>query len=491
MTEIIRVSKFNDVHIKLHCDSGIAYELNEYFTFNVPGAKFSPAFKNKVWDGKIRLFHLMRQTIYSGLLEQVKQFAADRGYEVEYNDLSDFGEDVFPLAAANEHALKCELPFDVRDYQLDAFAHAIRKKRAILLSPTASGKSLIIFLIATFLVAKKVLLIVPNVGLVHQMAADFESYGCPPDIIHKIFSGQEKASERSFIYISTWQSIYKLPKTWFSKFGVVIGDEVHQFKAKSLVGIMENLTACPYRFGFTGTLDGTETNKLVLEGLFGPVKAVTTTSELMEKKTVADLKIKGIVLSYNDEVRKTFARAKPKIDYTTEVQYLTRSKQRNKFLINLASSLKNNTLLLFHYVDHGKMLYQALKDANPERSIFLVYGKVEGEEREEIRRYIEENENVLLLASYKTMSTGTNIPSLENVIFASPSKSRVRVLQSTGRVLRKSETKHNATLYDIADDISWKSFRNHTVKHFSERIEMYNQEKFDYKIYTVKLGENV
>jgi superfamily II DNA or RNA helicase len=382
-----------------------------------------------------------------------------------------------------------ELPFEVRDYQHEAFIHAVRKKRAILLSPTASGKSLIIFLLASYFISKKILLIVPNVGLVHQMASDFEEYGCPPDIIHKIFSGQEKANDRSFIYISTWQSIYKLPNKWFDKFGVVIGDEVHLFKAKSLVGIMEKLVNCPYRFGFTGTLDGTQTNELVLEGLFGPVKVVTTTSELMEKKTVANLSIKAIVLSYNDDVRAVFAKSKP--DYAAEIQYLTKNRQRNKFLINLVSSLKDNTLLLFQHIEHGKMLYQAIKELNPNRSVFLVYGKVEGEEREEIRRYIEENENVILLASYKTTSTGVNIPSLANVIFGSPSKSRVRVLQSTGRVLRKSGTKQHATLYDVADDISRKSFQNHTIKHFAERIDMYNQEMFDYKIYTVKLGENV
>lgn len=485
MTEIIRVTKYNDVHIKLHCDSGVAFEISEYFTFNVPGAKFTPAYKNKVWDGKIRLFHLMRGTLYAGLLSSVLDFAKDRDYEIEYDNPNDFAEDVFPDKAALDFIKTLELPYEVRDYQLEAFVHAVRKKRAVLLSPTASGKSLMIYLLATFLVSKKILIIVPNIGLVHQLAADFINYGCPEHLIHKIFAGQDKDTSAVFT-ITTWQSIYQLPKAWFDKYGVVIGDEAHQFKAKCLVEIMEKLVDCEYRYGFTGTLDGTQTNKLVLEGLFGPVKQVTTTAKLMSEGTVAELKIKALVLSYTEELRRMLAKSKP--EYKDELTYIVQNKERNKFIVNLTTSLDNNTLLLFNYVQHGKMLYDSIKAQNPGRDVFIVYGKIEGEEREEIRKYVETSSNAIIVASYKTFSTGINIPNLHNVIFGSPSKSRIRVLQSIGRGLRTSKDKLNASLYDIADDFSWKSYKNHTIRHFSERVQMYNQEKFEYKIYTIKLG---
>ena len=484
MTEIIRVTKFNDVYIKLHCDSGIAHELSEYFTFTVPGAKFSPAYKNKMWDGKIRLFHLMRGTLYMGLMDSVHRFAKERDYIIEFDNPNDFAENEFSVATAKKFIEGLDLPHQVRDYQLEAFIHAVRKRRTLLLSPTASGKSLIIFLLSTFFVMKKVLIVVPTLGLVHQMASDFVSYGCPADMIHKIHGGQDKDTDARFV-VTTWQSVYELPKQWFDQFGVVIGDEAHQFKSKSLVGIMEKLLNCKYRFGFTGTLDGTLTNKLVLEGLFGAVKQVTTTAELMENKTVANLKIKSLVLSYEDEARQLLA--KGKTTYVDEIQYLTNNKARNKFLTNLVSSLENNTLLLFNLIDHGKLLENSLREMNPGKDIFLVYGKVEGEEREEIRKYVEEHANVIVVASYKTFSTGVNIQNLHNVVFGSPSKSRIRVLQSVGRGLRKNEFKLDATLYDIADDLSWKSYKNHTIKHFADRIQMYNQEKFDYKIYTIKL----
>ncbi len=489
MSEIIRVTKFNDVHIKLHCDASVAYELNEYFTFSVPGARFTPAFKNKMWDGKIRLFHLMRQTLYVGLLDKVKQFATDRGYQVEYDKPNEFASANFTLQDAQQHVTDIDLTLQPRDYQYEAFVHAVRKKRAVMISPTASGKSLIIYLLTTHLIGKKILIIVPTTGLVHQMASDFEDYGCPPDLIHKIFSGQEKDTD-AHITITTWQSIYQLPAKWFSKYGCVIGDEAHTFKAKCLVSIMEKLTTCEYRYGFTGTLDGTQTNKLVLEGLFGPVKVVTTTAELMEQKTVAQMNIKAIVLNYTDEARKLFANRKPKAAYKDELMYLLRNKERSQFIANLVSSLKNNTLLLFNNIDHGRMLQQLIQANKPDQEVFFVFGGVEGEEREEIRKYVEVNKNVVVVASYKTFATGTNIKNLHNVVFGSPSKSRVRVLQSIGRGLRTSNEKSEAVLYDVADDLSWKSYQNHTIKHFSERIQMYNQEKFDYKIFTVQLKES-
>lgn len=486
MTEIIRIRKLNDVHLKIECDSGISFEIGEHFTFNVPGAKFSPAYKNKLWDGKIRLFHLMRGTLYVGLLSHLVKFAAERDYTIEYDNPNDFGEDIFSHNAALEFIKTLDLPHEVRDYQLSSFINAVRRKRALFVSPTASGKSLIIFMLAAYLIQHKVLVIVPTIGLVHQMASDFVSYGCPEDLIYKIYGGQEK-STNAFITITTWQSIYQQPNTWFKQYGVVVGDEAHQFKAKSLVDIMENMTSCQYRFGFTGTLDGTQTNKLVLEGLFGPAEQVTTTAELMSANKVAQLNIKSIVLSHDDATRQMFANTKNKLLYKDEIRFLVKSKARNKFLINLVSSLKNNTLLLFNFIEHGKLLFDAIKDANPNRQVFLVYGMVEGEEREAVRKYAEENTDVIIVASYKTFSTGINIPSLENVVFGSPSKSRVRVLQSIGRALRLNDQKLSAKLYDVADDISWKSYKNISIRHFAERIQMYNQEKFEYNIYTINL----
>lgn len=481
---MIQIERINDVHIKVHCESDIAQELSEYFTFAVPGARFSPAYRNKMWDGKIRLFNLMTRLIYGGLESYIFQFGKEREYEVEYVG-GRGGDTNFSLVEAKEfiEGLK-SLTLQPRDYQLEAFVHAVRKKRALLLSPTASGKSLIIYLLSRLYKSStdKVLIIVPTTSLVHQMASDFVSYGCKEEWIHKIFSGQEKLSETPFV-ITTWQSIYKMPKPWFSQFNCVIGDEAHLFKAKSLTSIMSKLTNCPYKFGFTGTLDGSQTHKLVLEGIFGAVKKVTTTAELIEQKHLSSFKIKAIVLQYDEDIRKQ----QKGVDYQDEIAFINSYPARNTFITKLVRSLEGNTLVLFKNIDHGKALYSLLESSTQNRKLFYVDGDVDGIIREDVRKSIEEENNGIIVASLGTFSTGVNIKNLHNIVFASPSKSRVKTLQSIGRGLRLGNNKQEATLYDIVDDIAWKSKKNYTLQHFYERVKMYDEEKFEYKVYNVEL----
>lgn len=478
--EKITVRKLNEVHMRLDCEPGIMMEAAAYFTFDVPGAKFSPAYRNKVWDGKIRLLNTLTGLLYCGLLSQLEQFCKSRDYELELD--GEFGDAEFSVVEAEAFIKKLEPKHAPRDYQIDAFVHGVRKRRALLLSPTGSGKSLIIYLLACYY-RSKTLIIVPTTSLVHQMASDFEDYGLPKGMVHKIMSGEQKDTDKPFV-VSTWQSIYKLPKKWFQQFNVVIGDEAHLFKAKSLTSIMSAMDTCKYRFGFTGTLDGTQTHKLVLEGLFGAVRKVTTTADLMEKKHLAELSIKALVLRYPEVTRRAMCKA----EYQAEMDFLVRSEARNKFIKNLALSLKGNTLLLFQYVEkHGKVLYDMLSKEAVERRVFFISGEVDGDKREEIRHIIESETDAIIVASYGTSSTGINIKNLSNVVFASPSKSRIRNLQSIGRGLRTSETKSSATLYDIADDMSWKSSKNHTLLHLIERIKIYNSEKFRYKVYNIDL----
>ena len=477
----IELKSYDEVYNRVVCDPGIALEIADYFTFDVPGAKFMPMYKNKMWDGKVRIFNAMSSLLYCGLTEQLEAFCKSRDYELDTSDLENDVE--FSIKEAEDFIKKLAPKHNPRDYQLDAFVHSVRKKRQLLLSPTASGKSLIIYLLTCFY-ASKTLIIVPTISLVHQMTSDFEDYGYPKDAIHKIMSGQEKDSSR-MVYISTWQSIYKMSKSWFNQFNVVIGDEAHNFKSKSLIKIMSNMTDVKYKFGFTGTLDGTQTNKLILEGLFGPVRRVTTTSKLIEQKHLADFKIKVIVLSYPDQVKQLNA----KNDYKAEIDLIVGSEARNRFIKNLVLSLGGNTILLFQYVEkHGKVLYDMIQKEAIDRPVHFISGDVDGDSREEIRKIVEEQENAIMVASYGTSSTGLNIRNLHNVVFASPSKSRIRNLQSIGRGLRKSSTKTESVLYDIADDLSWKSKKNYTLLHMIERIKTYNEEQFPYKIYKVDLN---
>lgn len=478
----LSVTKINDVHLHIKCEPGIAMELSEFFTFYVPGYKFVPAFRNKLWDGKIRLFNSRDRSLYIGLLGYLRSFCCDRNYELEiHSELQSTNN--LSLVEAEEFIETLSVPFTARDYQIKAFTHCVRKHRAMLLSPTASGKSLIIYLLTRWY-NTKTLIVVPTISLVAQLQKDFKDYGFDSDQhVHQIMSGADKQTDKQVI-ISTWQSIYKMPKSWFDQFNLVVGDEAHLFKAKSLTTILTNLTECKYRFGLTGTLDGTQTHRLVLEGLFGKVKKIVTTKELMDSNCIAKLKIKALILKHNDSI----CYQNKNIKYQDEIKYLIGSTSRNKFIKNLAASLKGNTLLLYQFVDkHGKILYDMLK--SDQRPVFFIHGGIGVDEREEVRRITEDEENAIIVASFGTFSTGINLRNLHNIIFASPSKSKIRTLQSIGRGLRLGSNKVSATLFDIADDMIYKSKKNFTLDHFMERMKIYNEEKFEYKIYTINLKD--
>ena len=483
LADKLYIEKVNEVYNKVKTDDrGIAEELSAYFTFKVPGYQFMPAYRNKFWDGQIRLYNTSTQMLYSGLNNYVIMFAKERGYEVEFE--YDNSADNYSVAEAKKFVEEEKFTMTPRDYQLEAYVDAIRYKRGLFISPTASGKSFIIYMIMRKLL-RQTLIVVPTTTLVHQMYSDFQEYGFNSDkYCHKIFSGKDKETDKPVV-ITTWQSIYKLRKDWFKKFDVVIGDEAHLFKAKSLTSILEKMEDTEYRFGFTGTLDGTQTHKLVLEGLFGPAQKVITTKELMDSGTLADFKIKILALKYHDEIRKIVS----KMDYQAEMDFIVSHEGRNKFIKNLALSLEGNTLLLFQYVEkHGRILEEMIKEEAGDRKVFFIHGGVKGEERDDIRGIVEKENNAIIVASYGTFSTGVNIKNLHSIIFASPSKSKIRNLQSIGRGLRKSDTKDSATLYDIADDLSWKSTSNFTLKHLMERVKIYDEEKFDYKLYSIGLN---
>lgn len=480
---MIRIRKVNEVYNQVLIDDmGIAQELSEYFTFKVPGYQFMPAYRNKMWSGDIRLFNTSTQMLYSGLNNYVQIFAKERDYDITYE--YDNAANEFSVVEAKKFLKDQKFTLEPRDYQIEAFVDAIRYNRGLFLSPTASGKSFIIYMIMRYHL-KQTLLIVPTTTLVHQMYSDFQDYGFNSEkYCHKIYSGQDKKTDKPIV-ITTWQSIYKLRKDFFKQFDVVIGDEAHLFKAKSLTSILTKLEDCKYRYGFTGTLDGSQTHKLVLEGLFGPCQQVTTTKKLMDQKHLADFKIKILALKYPDEIRKVVA----KMNYQDEMDYLVACEARNKFIKNLALSLEGNTLLLFQYVEkHGRILEDMVKKEAGDRKVFFIHGGVKGEERDEIRGIVEQERNAIIIASYGTFSTGVNIRNLHSIIFGSPSKSKIRNLQSIGRGLRKSDTKESAVLYDIADDLSWKSTSNYTLKHLMERVKVYDEEKFEYKLYGIGIG---
>ena len=498
--DLIKIKKKNEAFLEIITEPSIEHELAEHFCFFVPGYKFMPAYKNRMWDGKIRLYDLRKKTLYTGLFQYIKEFADARQYDIEL-DNGTYGmpgaKNLIDIPALlNELTLTAGgNKITPRDYQLEALEHALSNSQSLLLSPTASGKSLIIYMAIRFFLEasdQSILLIVPTTSLVEQMYSDFADYSQfdewnVEENCHKIYAGREKYNIPNRVVITTWQSIYKEKSEWFQPFGMVVGDEAHSFKAKSLTAILEKCTECKFRMGTTGTLDGTQTHQLVLEGLFGPVHKVTTTKKLMDSNDLAQLDINILLLKYADEF------CKVKRDYQAEMDFIVKYEPRNNFISNLAMDSVGNTLILFQYVDkHGKPLHNMLTDKFKkmdiiDRRLFYVSGETDVDTREEIRAITENESDAIIVASMGTFSTGINIKRLHNIIFASPSKSQIRVLQSIGRGLRKSSDGINTKVYDIADDLHWKSRKNYTLVHAAERIKIYSKEKFDYKLYDINI----
>ena len=489
MIEHVVVEQIDNVYVQVHAEDSILQEMSDFFTFSSPGYQFSPAFKSRHWDGKIRLLNLRTRQIYVGLIAYIKAFCKQRNYTIE---VLDDDKEVFPIDTKNL-ATALSLPMEPRDYQLLASSVGLTKKRTVLVSPTASGKSLIIYMMIRHLLnsgKKRGLLVVPTINLVTQMFSDFENYSKlngwnVEKHCQKIYGGESKIPDSELV-ISTWQSIYDMPKKYFSQFDFIIGDEAHTFKAKSLTSIMTKLINCDVRIGTTGTLDDSKVNKLVLEGLFGPVFKVISTKELIERKQLANFNIKCLVLKYPDLVCK----AVKGFTYQDEMNFLTQHEGRNNFIRDLAINLKGNTLILFTYVDkHGRILFDLIKEKiENNRKIFFVYGGTEAEDREAIRHITEQESNAIIVASYGTFSTGVNIRNLHNIIFSSPTKSKIRSLQSIGRVLRLGENKDAATLYDIAHDLRYGPYTNFTLKHYEERIRIYSEEKFTFTTSNIRIS---
>ncbi len=480
------ISKSNEVFLKIDSEPHIEYELRDHFTFEVEGAKFMPQYRNRNWNGEIHLFDMRTKKIYVGLLDKIIAFCKRHDYTYKFEDNQYYGTPFEINEGISYDGVKDYMQsicnHQPRKYQIEGVYDALRHNRKLLISPTASGKSLMIYSLVRYYVEKgqKILLVVPTTSLVEQMYKDFSDYGWDAEsYCHKIYAGKEKSNELP-VTITTWQSVYKLERSFFEDYNVVIGDEAHLFKSKSLISIMTKLHHAKYRFGFTGTLDGTQTHKWVLEGLFGPAYKVTRTDELMKQGHLSQLDIQCLVLKHDPQKFET---------YQDEIEYLITHEKRNNFIKNLTLDLKGNTLVLFSRVEaHGEPLFNLINtNKTTDRKVFFIHGGVETSEREIVREITEEESNAIIIASYGTFSTGINIKRLHNIIFASPSKSRIRNLQSIGRVLRKGKDKVKATLYDIADDCSTTNKRNYTLNHFIERIKIYNEENFNYEIITIQL----
>lgn len=499
----IDVSYHNEISVKIACSESISKELGKHFEFQLPDTqRFSPKARKagRHWKNVKRLFNRRSSLLPAGLIKYLFIFAQEAKYSIEFESRL-ISLNSFTLHEAERFIASLKLHSNgqslvIRDYQTRGVHRAIQYRRILLQSPTNSGKSVMMYAISRYLLqtdCRRGLIVVPTIGLVEQLYKDFQDYSTinkwPVEThVNRIYDYEGMDLNRdASVTISTWQSIFKLPAPWFQRFDFIIGDEAHIFKAKSLTHIMALLSRARYRIGTTGTLDGKEVHQLQLEGMFGHLDILTTNKEMMEKKFSSQLIIYCITLVHPLARKKQLKKAA----YPDEVSYLNSSSPRNHFIKNLTLSLKGNTLLLFQYVGkHGRILFDLIQKETGKRKVFFVYGGTDVEDREAVRAIVEKETDAIIVASYGVFSTGVNIKRLHNLIFASPSKSKIRVLQSIGRGLRVAADKTVCTLYDVSDDLRIKDWINHTLNHFLARWQIYHAEQFKVKQYLVDLQDD-
>lgn len=490
--------RFHDTsYVRLECERGLGLleSISDYFAFFASGYRFQPKYKAGVWDGRIRLFNLNTKLLPYGLMPRLIKYLIAHEVEFEVDDtlktMVDTDTTIDDIEQFCVDDLK--LPFEPYDYQVESVLNCIKNGRRIIKSPTGSGKSLIQYIAARWLLDRggfsKILITVPTVNLITQLKSDFEDYAVDDDSYYKddvvIIGGDSRVKpsdlKRAKIVISTWQSVYKKDADWFNNnFDVIFSDECHTMTGQAAKQIIEKSSQVLVKIGFTGTVANNFENEMILVGLFGDIYTTTTTEELIKAGINSDVDIKCIRIIHNHSGELQ------KLKYQEELDYIITNSTRNNFIAKLAYKMKGNTLILFQKHSQADALYHALQQYD--KPVFRVDGKIKASDREAARKAVEgvdtmKGDGSIILASYPTFQAGVNIKNLHNIIFASPTKSMIRILQSIGRVLRTHHSKDKAIVVDVFDDFQVNGKKkNHTLIHFLERYSIYKQGKFNTNI---------
>ena len=476
---IIKIQKINEVSCRIFAEASVCKEINDKFRYRAPNYFFDKRIRKGKWDGYTKLYNMVDNTFPIGILPELSKFLEESGYQFTIS--GDFGAVNFSEYEALEFIKTLNLPekYSIRDYQLKYFIKAVRNRRMIGLSPTSSGKSLIIYLLYRYFKVKT-LIIVPTTALVLQFINDFKDYGYEGDA-HLIMEGNEKDTKKDLI-ISTYQAIYDENQIWFADKELIIVDEVHTFQAKTLVKMMKKTKLTKIKIGFTGSLQEDELSLMNIKSSFGPIYRFIRSHELIEKGFSSPVYFKILKLNH---INSLYRNNEVKINYHDEINYIEKLDNRAEFIKNLAISLTGNTFIMFRTKQHGKKLFDLIKKES-KVPVFYVDGSVDATDRLDLIKEIEEMENSITVCS-TVFSTGINLQKLNNLIFSHPSKSRIRVIQSIGRGLRMKLGKKYLMVFDIAD-ILIDRLDNTTLLHLKERKKMYDEEKFPYKEYNINLA---
>lgn len=502
----VTVEFLNYSYAKVDCENGVFMELRNYFCFDVDGARFNKKYLYSSWDGKIRLLESDGR-LPIGLVGILEKYCAENDLEIEVDErlapVHHMSREEFDTWLSGFEIYSGDTKITPHWYQADSVFEAINGNRRTLNLPTSAGKSLIACLLARWYLENyegKVLILVPTTALVQQMIDDFNDYRLiPANMCHGIMSGTKKHTDRPVV-VSTWQSACKMPSDWFDQFGFVNVDECHLATAKELGGIVQSMRDCQFKIGMSGSLRDGKANVLQYIGMFGHVFRPVTTRQLIDEGQVSDIRINSIFLRYQDH-ETVAVRA---LDYQGEIAFINGHVKRNAWIcrlaIKLAKEKNENTLVLFKEKKHGKWLYEAIKakyGEGAEDKVVYISGDTKTDSRIKMRSDVENDTGMIIVASFGVLSTGISIKRLHHAIFARPIKSKITVIQSVGRLLRKHATKDKAVLWDVIDDICVKPktakakskyvYQNFAYKHGLDRIDRYAGEQFEYVTKEVNL----
>ncbi len=480
----LQISKKNESELILITDVFLLEKLKAYFSVRVPNAFFTPRFKKTGWNGKISFLkkNILPYGFFFELLKYLK--LNNYSYTVDFTYRNKLNEEEI-----NNFISSLDLPFDLYEYQIDNFKKILEYSKISIELPTGAGKTLIIYLLTQYFLNQKILIIVPRIDLLEQMFSDFKKYGFKnqEDYVFCKYTGED-FDENKNIYISTWQSVYKLSEDFFKQFDILIIDEAHNIHGKELQKISKMASNAKYKIGFSGTFGVNKSYEWFneLAGI-GPIYRSVDYKKLQELKQIPLFKIKVVLLKYSQKTISEFYQTVGK-NFHREQDFINTLPERNTFLVNIAKTFSKNTVFLFTFKEkHGKILYKLMQESNSTKKLFYIDGDVASEERIKTKELIENNNNVIGLASFGVFSEGVSVRNIHNIILASNYKSRIKILQAIGRSLRTHESKQIAIIYDIVDDFQSDIYKNYSLKHFSQRMKIYKEKKINFEIVQTEL----
>ena len=399
--------------------------------------------------------------------------------DIQFNvELTDKFKDVIFIPELKENLTKLNL--ELRDYQEESVKLALKNKSGVIILPTSAGKTLVIATLVKSIQDQhdfKALILVPDIQLVAQTYSDFIDYGIPEFEITK-WTGSTEPDKNAKIVISNAQILLseKQDLSLLKDIKLLVIDEVHKIKYGNKINkVVEQIPAL-FRYGFTGTLPDYKIDQWNIFGKIGRVIYHKESITLRDQNYISQVHVAALKLTYKDVPRFTTpSMHNPTAGYEEEITWLQTNSYRNAIIIKLINKSDKNTLIMVDRIAHGEELLRVLQEST-NKQVHFVHGAVEIEEREMIRKLMEEHDNVACIAISKIFSTGINIKNLHNIIFAAIGKARIKIIQSIGRSLRKHSSKKLATIFDIWDNLRYGN------KHMVERLALYNREQIPYSV---------